>query len=105
MEQRILCIRTFGIGENWKTTTLEAEMMWVATVTEGDGRRFMAACRKEEVDAARHRRTTSRKERHNETGKNGIVHESVESAKRNALAKSTSRRNPVRARDGPARPA
>ena len=28
--------------------------MWVATVAEG-GRRFMAAWRKEEVDAARHR--------------------------------------------------
>ena len=28
--------------------------MWVETVTEG-GRRFMAAWRKEEVDAARHR--------------------------------------------------
>ena len=28
--------------------------MWVETVTE-DGRRFMAAWRKEEVDAARHR--------------------------------------------------
>ena len=33
--------------------TLEAEM-WVETVTEG-GWRFMAAWRKEEVDAARHR--------------------------------------------------
>ena len=28
--------------------------MWVETVTDG-GRRFMSACRKEEVDAARHR--------------------------------------------------
>ena len=35
------------------TATLKAEV-WVETVTEG-GRRFMAAWRKEEVDAARHR--------------------------------------------------
>ena len=34
-------------------TVLNAEV-WVETVTEG-GRRFMAAWRKEEVDAARHR--------------------------------------------------
>ena len=34
-------------------TALKAEV-WVETVTEG-GRRFMAAWRKEEVDAARHR--------------------------------------------------
>ena len=36
-----------------KATALNAEV-WVETVTEG-GRRFMAAWRKEEVDAARHR--------------------------------------------------
>ena len=35
-----------------KVTTLEADV-WVETATEG-GRRFMAAWRKEEVDAARH---------------------------------------------------
>ena len=29
-------------------------VVWVETVTE-DGRRFMAACGKEEVDAVRHR--------------------------------------------------
>ena len=40
-------------GFNWKATALKAEV-WVETVTEG-GRRFMAAWRKEEVDAARHR--------------------------------------------------
>ena len=34
-------------------TALKDEV-WVETVTEG-GRRFMAAWRKEEVDAARHR--------------------------------------------------
>ena len=45
-------IRTFGITGEWKVTALKAEV-WVDTVTEG-GRRFMAAWRKEEVDAARH---------------------------------------------------
>ena len=34
-------------------TALKAEV-WVGTATEG-GRGFMAACRQEEVDAARHR--------------------------------------------------
>ena len=42
-------IRAFGIAGDWKS---DAEV-WVETVTEG-GRRFMAAWRKEEVDAARH---------------------------------------------------
>ena len=46
-------IRAFGITGDWKTTALEAEV-WVETVTEGR-RRFMAAWRKEEVYAARHR--------------------------------------------------
>ena len=46
-------IRAFGIAGNWKTTALKAEVC-VETVTEG-GRRFMAAWRKVEVDAARHR--------------------------------------------------
>ena len=41
------------IARDWKTTALKAEV-WVETATEG-GRRFMAAWRKEEVDAARHR--------------------------------------------------
>ena len=45
-------IRAFGITGDWKATALKAEV-WV-TVTEG-GRRFMAAWRKEEVDAARNR--------------------------------------------------
>ena len=36
----------------WKATALKAEV-WVETVTEG-GRRFMAAWKKEEVDAAGH---------------------------------------------------
>ena len=46
-------IRAFGIAGDWKATALTAEE-WVETVTEG-GRRFMAAWRKEEVEAARHR--------------------------------------------------
>ena len=46
-------IRAFGIAGDWKATVLKAEM-WVDTVREG-GWRFMAAWRKEEVDAARHR--------------------------------------------------
>ena len=46
-------IRTFGIVGDWKATAFKAEM-WVETVAEG-GQRFMAAWRKEEVDAARHR--------------------------------------------------
>ena len=46
-------IRTFGITEDWKTMALEAEV-WVEADTE-DGRRFMAAWREEEEDAARHR--------------------------------------------------
>ena len=47
-------IQAFGVAGDWKVTTLEAEV-WVETGTEG-GRRLMAAWRKEEVDAARHRR-------------------------------------------------
>ena len=43
----------FGIAGDWKATALEAEV-WVETVKKG-GLRFMAAWRKEEVDAARHR--------------------------------------------------
>ena len=46
-------IRAFGITGDWKAVALKAEV-WVEAVTEG-GRRFMAAWRKEEVDAARHR--------------------------------------------------
>ena len=41
------------ITGDWKLTALKAEVC-VDTATEG-GRRFMAAWRKEEVDAARHR--------------------------------------------------
>ena len=46
-------IRAFGVTGDWKTMALKAEV-WVEAVTEG-GRRFMAAWREEEEDAARHR--------------------------------------------------
>ena len=45
-------IRAFGMKGDWKATALNAEVR-VETVAEG-GRGFMAAWRKEEVDAARH---------------------------------------------------
>ena len=45
--------RAFGIAGDWKVTALKAEV-WVDTVAE-DRRRFAAAWKKEEVDAARHR--------------------------------------------------
>ena len=43
----------FGITGDWKKMALKAEV-WVEAVTEG-GRRFMAAWREKEEDAARHR--------------------------------------------------
>ena len=46
-------IRAFGTMEDWKTMALKAEV-WVEAVTEG-GRRFMAAWREGEEEAARHR--------------------------------------------------
>ena len=46
-------IRAFGITGNWKATALKTEV-WVEAVTEGE-RRFMAAWRNKEVDAARRR--------------------------------------------------
>ena len=46
-------IRSFGITGDWKTMALKAEV-WVEVDTEG-GRRFMAAWREKEEDAARHR--------------------------------------------------
>ena len=46
-------IRAFGIAGYWKATALKAEV-WVETDKDG-GRRFMAAWRKDEVDAAGHR--------------------------------------------------
>ena len=62
-------IRAFGITGDWKTMALKAEV-WVEAVTEG-GRRFMAAWRQEEEDAAG-------EERGNETGKVAISYGSVE---------------------------
>ena len=46
-------IRAFGTTRDWKAMALRAEV-WVEAVMEG-GRRFMAAWREEEEDAARHR--------------------------------------------------
>ena len=46
-------IRAFGITGDWKTMAVKAEG-WFEAVTEG-GRRFMAAWRQAEEDAARHR--------------------------------------------------
>ena len=46
-------IRAFVITGNWKAMALKAEV-WVEAVTES-GRRFMAAWREQEEDAARHR--------------------------------------------------
>ena len=43
-----------GVAGDWKATALKAEL-WVDTDTKGGRRRFMAAWRKEDVDAARHR--------------------------------------------------
>ena len=43
-------IRAFGIPGDWKAMALKAEV-WVEAVTVG-GRRFMAAWREEEEDAA-----------------------------------------------------
>ena len=50
-------IWALDIAGDWKMTALRAEV-WVETVTE-DGRRFMTAWRKEELDAARHRQEKS----------------------------------------------
>ena len=46
-------IRESGIMGDWKATAFKAKV-WIETVTEG-GRRFMAAWRQEDVDAASHR--------------------------------------------------
>ena len=46
-------IRAFGITGDWKAMALKADV-WVEAVTESE-RTFMAAWRKEEEDAARHR--------------------------------------------------
>ena len=46
-------IRAFGITGDWNAMAVKAEV-WVKAVTEGM-RRFMAAWREEEEDAAKHR--------------------------------------------------
>ncbi|CAN0462416.1 unnamed protein product [Ascophyllum nodosum] len=51
-------IRAFGITRDWKAMALKAEV-WVEAVAEG-GRRFMAAWKEEEGDAARHRQERER---------------------------------------------
>ena len=47
-------IRALGITGDWKTMAFKAEV-WVEAVTEG-GRRFMAAWREEDEDAARQKK-------------------------------------------------
>ena len=47
-------IRAFGIVGGWKATALKKADVWIETVAEGGGR-FMAAWKKEKVNAARHR--------------------------------------------------
>ena len=46
-------VHPLGITGDWETMAVKAEV-WVEAVTKG-GRRFMAAWRQEEEDAARHR--------------------------------------------------
>ena len=46
-------IRAFGITGDWETMAVKA-VVWAEAVTKGR-RRFMAAWRQEEEDAARHR--------------------------------------------------
>ena len=65
-------IRAFGITGDWETMAVKAEV-WVEAVTKG-GRRFMAAWRQEEEDAARHRqekREATRLEGFNDWGGRG----------------------------------
>ena len=82
-------IRAFGITGDWKTMALKAEV-WVEAVTEG-GRRFMAAWREEEDDAARHRQEKREATR---LGKLQSHTEAWNVTKRHPLASPTSRRNP-----------
>ena len=48
-----MCVPVQYSTGDWKRMALKAEV-WIEAVTEG-GRRFMAAWREEEEDAARHR--------------------------------------------------
>ena len=78
-------IRAFGMTGDWKAMALKAEV-WVDTATEG-GQSFMAAWRKEEVDAVRHHQEKREATRlgkllsRTEAGgeKNGLADESKES--------------------------
>ena len=74
-------IRAFGITGDWKTMALKAEV-WVEVVTEG-GRRFMAAWREEEEDAARDRQEKREATR---LGKLQSHTEALNVAKRHPLA-------------------
>ena len=74
-------IQASGITGDWKATALKAEV-WVDTVT-GGGRRFMAAWRKDDVDAARRRQEKREATR---PGKFVIAYGGVEFAKRHPLA-------------------
>ena len=79
--------RAFGITGDWKATALEAEV-WVETVAEG-GRRFMAARRKEEVDAAGHRQE---KKKARDWERVVIAHGSVESCEATPIGRADVRR-------------
>ena len=86
--------RAFGIAGDWKATALEADVR-IETATEG-GRRFMAARKKEEVDALE---IVKRRERQRDW-ESCYPHGSVEPAKPHQLALTTSRRSLIRVRDG-----
>ena len=81
-------IRAFGITGDWKTMALKAEV-WVEAITEG-GRRFMAAWKEEEDDAARHRQEKREATRR---GKLQSHTKAYSFAKRHPLVYPTSRRN------------
>ena len=90
----------FDIAEDWKTMALKAEV-WVEAVTEG-GRRFMAAWREEEEDAARHRQEKREKrdwESCNRTRKRKILGSDTHWPSRQVVGII------VRMRDGPRPPA
>ena len=93
-------IRAFGITGDWKTMALKFEG-WVEAVTEG-GRRFMAAWREEEEDAARHRqekREARDWESCNRTRKRRILRSDTHWPSRRVVGIL------VRTRDGPRPPA
>ena len=82
-------IRAFGITGDWKAMALKAEV-WIEAVTEG-GRRFMAAWREEEEDAARHRqekREATRLESCNRTRKRRILRSDTHWPSRRVIARN-----------------